>query len=207
MRIELTIKMLRESPIKWLKDENYVVNLIRLFGLADNLKISPYGEDNIYINNPGIYQVPEQWSKLLIFLSDFKLESYLEIGVFNGGNYLFTREYLKRFNPDIETFGLDIDHQYLNSDIQKLVTGLVIGTSETNKGKQFDFVFIDAMHTYEWVTKDWQNIGQYAKICAFHDINDKTLPDMARFWNELKKDKNYIEFLDKDIFGIGLTMA
>jgi len=204
MRIELTLKMLREAPLSWLKSENYISDLIRLFGLADNLKIGPYGEDNIYINDPGIYQVPEQLAKLLVYLSDKKINTYLEIGVFNGGNFLFTSEYLKRFNPALKTYGLDLDHRFLNPKIGALVNGLVTATSEDIQGSEIDYVFIDAEHSYEWVTKDWLNVGQHAKICAFHDINDKTLPDMARFWGKLKQDKNYKEFLDKGIFGIGV---
>jgi len=45
------------------------------------------------------WQYPNQFSKYLVRLSQFKVESYLEIGVRHGGTFVITVEYLSRFHP------------------------------------------------------------------------------------------------------------
>jgi hypothetical protein len=60
--------------------------------------------------------------------------------------------------------------------------------------KRFDLVFIDGNHENEWIQKDWQNVGQFAKICMLHDVQELTCPEIIKFWKNLKGKK--IEFLD-----------
>lgn len=59
----------------------------------------------------------------------------------------------------------------------------------------FDLCFIDANHTYPYVTKDFANYGPMARIVAFHDIGfyrkegmppHKMPIDVPRLWGEIK---------------------
>lgn len=57
-------------------------------------------------------------------------------------------------------------------------------------GKAYDFVFIDADHSYDASMRDYMNLGQYAKkMTVFHDIYaheyDNLNGGTVRMWNEV----------------------
>lgn len=63
-------------------------------------------------------------------------------------------------------------------------------TSEDYKGESYDFVFIDADHSYDGAMQDYLNIGQYAKkLTVFHDIYaheyDEYNGGTVRLWKEV----------------------
>jgi hypothetical protein len=67
------------------------------------------------------------------------------------------------------------------------------GTSHDLRGQPFDFCFIDGDHRYESVRSDYECVGQYARICAFHDIirpavapSRSEVNGVPRFWQELR---------------------
>jgi len=66
----------------------------------------------------------------------------------------------------------------------------------------YDFVFIDAGHSYEDVKADWENYGPMGKVIAFHDICYEPR-EVRRLWAEIKD-----EFITDEIvasrMGIGL---
>lgn len=77
----------------------------------------------------------------------------------------------------------------------------------------YDAVFIDANHTYEYVTKDWVSYGSMSrKIVAFHDINHtKPVPpgrkpiEVKRLWDHLKTQYSNLEYCyDDGHNGIGV---
>lgn len=194
--------LIRCLDLESLKNPEVVANLVMAFG------IMPWGPkttgpEMIFINQTGaaIGQTPDQIAKALVYLSKFKINSFCEIGVMHGGNFLFCSEYLRRFNPDIQCLGVDPTN-YLDSEIQEIIEkGIWLTfksvTSDGIAGMAFDFVFIDANHNKPWPAKDWENIGRYAKICGFHDLQDPLWPDVATFWTTLKcVKKEKVEFLD-----------
>jgi cephalosporin hydroxylase len=199
--------LIRLLPLETLKDEEIVLNLIRAFGIVQ-WGTPVFGEDEQWKNTSGdmagIYQTPGQLAKALIYLSQFKIQSYCEVGVFQGGNFLFVSEYLKRFNPDIQCTGVD-PSDYLNPEIRSMIeqSGFMkffAGTSETiGNENSFDLVFLDGDHSDEWITKDYNNLGKQAKICMMHDIQETSCPDVVAFWERLKstvKKKIVKEFLE-----------
>ena len=83
-------------------------------------------------------------------------------------------------------------------------------------GRNIDFLFIDADHTYEGVKKDFEMYSPLVKeggIIAFHDIAPNGLEDFTGgvpiFWKELKNDNfNYREFIsdiNQSGYGIGIA--
>jgi len=194
--------LIRLLDLESLRNYEIVVNLVRAFGIVQ-WGPPAFGEDekfkNISDSAAGIYQTPNQIAKALVYLSEFEINSYCEIGVFQGGNFLFVSEYLRRFNPEIRCVGIDPTH-YLNEEIKEIIKDEWFMTfkpitSDKIIGKEFDLVFIDGEHTGEWVKRDYENVGQYAKICMIHDIQEATCPDIGEFWKTIKG-KKPVTFLD-----------
>jgi hypothetical protein len=185
-----------------LRNPEVVANLVRAFG------IMPWGPNTTgpevdFIGTTGaqIGQTPDQIAKALVYLSRFKIDSFCEIGVMHGGNFIFCSEYLRRFNSDIKCMGVDPTN-YLDSEIREIIEKEMwltfkSVTSDEIAGMSFDLVFIDADHVAPWPAKDYENVGREAKICVFHDLQDPLWPDVAAFWAALKgAKKEKVEFLD-----------
>lgn len=194
--------IIRNLEIKSLKNHEVIANLIRAFGLVQ-WGPSVFGKDELFKNPSvemvGIYQVPSQLAKALVYLSEFKINSYCEIGIFQGGSFLFISEYLRRFNPEIQCTGIDPTN-YLNDEIRAIIDMEEFLcfrsiTSDQMAGQRFDLVFIDGDHTAKWVAKDWENLGRRAKICIVHDIQEVSCPDIIAFWKKIKN-RDSVEFLD-----------
>lgn len=186
-----------------------ILKIITDFGIVYEPR-SPYGEWNEFmVKDLGIYQTPGQIAEAIYFLSKHQINSYLELGVYHGGNYLLLSQFLKLFNPDVKCLGVDLDCRFLHAGIGEHVQ-VVSGTSNDYKGQSFDLVHIDADHQYASVKQDWENVGKYAKICMFHDINDDTCPGSKKLWNEIKQGKEVKEFLyqtdGKNVHGIGIII-
>lgn len=203
-------------PLEALKSPDVVANLVRAFGIV---QWGPpvFGDDEVF-KNPfpnmaGIYQTPDQLGKALVYLSGFEIKSYLEVGVFQGGCFLFVSEYLRRFNPEIQCLGID-PTGFLNDEIREIIDlsdwlRHAALTSEQIQGRKYDLVFIDGDHSAEWIKRDWENVGRHAATCMLHDIQETTCPHIIEFWKGLKgKGKTTVEFLDcsteSPLNGIGI---
>ena len=187
-----------------------IIKLVCDYGLCPEARPS-YGEWNNCIikerSEEGMFQTPKQIADAILELLKYDINTYAEVGIFKGGTYLLMTNILKMKNPSLESIGIDISDRNLTPDIKKYIN-LHIGTSEDFKGKKYDLVFIDADHSYEGVYTDYQNLGQYANIVMFHDINDNRCPGVVKFWNEIKEGKKYKEFTyqtdGENVHGIGL---
>lgn len=209
--------LLRCLDLASLKDAEVVVNLVRAFGLVQ-WGDDTFGQDTVFKNSAvdqaGIYQTPAQIAEALVYLSDFKITSYLEVGVFQGGNFLFTSEYLRRFNPGIQCLGVD-PTEYLNPEIRAIIEGEIFLSfksmnSDKLAGRGYDLVMLDGDHTAAGVKKDWENVGKHAKICMLHDIQGPICPDVVAFWKALKAErpdstvKECLKWTGKPTQGIGI---
>ena len=87
------INLIRLLPLEQLRNPEIIINLIRSFGLV---QWGPpvFGDDEAFKNRAvdmaGIYQIPAQLAGALIYLSRFEINSYAEVGVFQGGNFLLS---------------------------------------------------------------------------------------------------------------------
>lgn len=211
--------LITHLDIDKLRNINIIEDLIRAFGIVC-WGPPVFGEDEKYKNHSvdmaGIYQTPIQLAKALVYLSQFDIKSYLEIGTFQGGCFIFISSYLKRFNPQLECWAIDPTN-YLNDEVKAIIDTeewlhFLPVTSDKVKGNKYDLVFIDGDHSAEWVKRDWDNVGGLAKICMFHDIQDASCPDVVEFWNKIKtiEGKTIIEILDHNtnipLQGIGIIL-
>jgi len=206
--------LLRCLDIESLKNPDVIANLVRAFGIVQ-WPDPAFGEDEKFKNPSadmaGIAQTPNQIAKALVYLSDFEIKTYLEIGIFHGGNFLFVSEYLRRFNPEIQCLGID-PGEFLNNEICEIIEHedwLTFSkiTSDDIAKQKFDLVFIDGDHNDGWAERDYNNIGKFAQICMIHDIIYLACPEVGSFWKTVKNN-TAIEFLESSalpaIHGIGL---
>ena len=207
------LNKLATLPISQLKEAFRIAEIIRTIGLSFDPR-NLYGEDNVYMNHSrwGLWQCPEQLAPLLVKLSDFEINSWCEIGTFKGWTTTFVTAYLKRFNPQLSTITIDpINHQKDRTAWDELNIQYIEGCSEQLAGEKFDFCFIDGDHSANAVRQDFENLGRWARLCAFHDIQEELCPDVVKFWGTLKQKyprESISEYLhhsqNRKIMGIGL---
>jgi hypothetical protein len=160
----------------------------------------------------GLWQMPEELADLMVFLSDKKIESFLNIGTFNGLTFNLLSDFLYSFGCKK---CITIDPHNYNPPIDERFEYLTL-TSDNFKDQVFDLVFIDGDHSYNGVKKDYENVGRLAKYCIFHDIDDDFVRyginndgGVPRFWEEIKNEKKYMEFIDNSkpikVMGIGIV--
>ena len=204
------IKLIKESNLEDLKNNNYLENLIIKLGFnTEILREQP----KIVTDNGGgllIWQYPNQFSKYLCLLSEQKIQSYIEIGCRWGGTFVLTNEYLKRvlFNSMKKSVAVDvIDSPVLNYCISNNETQFIKIDSHSQEFKNymnnnyFDLIFIDGDHTYNGVKSDYEITKNSGKIFVFHDIINDVCPGVVQLWNELKNNENdkynFFEFTEQ----------
>jgi predicted O-methyltransferase YrrM len=156
--------------------------------------------------NLEVQQIPEEYCKLLNFFKNSKIESYLELGVANGGSFFTNSIFLQNTARTIHCVDClaykDAPHVQQTADkilskVNKLKTLFPKkefnffnqSTDEffLNNKRKYDCIFIDADHSYEGVTKDYLNSLEFVKkdgYLIFHDINN-VHTGVARCWNEV----------------------
>lgn len=160
------------------------------------------GEDIIYTQY-GMMQVVEEFAKLCCYISKLDVESAIEIGVNAGKSSYIMCALLSRRNHRLKYTCVDIyDVMDSFSSYYAVLPTLdkkIPTTSEDYIGISYDFVFIDADHSYNASILDWKNVGQFAKkVTCFHDIYaheyDNLNGGVVRTWKEvveLTKDKRH----------------
>lgn len=173
-------------------------------------------ESSVVINNRKI-RILHDKKELHVFydfLSDYTLQSWLEVGVFNGGGIYIWKELLS----DTATI-VGIDNKIVQTPISSLIRkdqqGSIVycDLSDTSRAKYeisairngFDAIFIDASHKYDAVKRDFETFSDMAEqLIIIHDIYryDK---DAGRFWNEIKESYDYVEIPNENkVIGYGI---
>jgi predicted O-methyltransferase YrrM len=155
---------------------------------------------------------PEERELFSTMLQQLKPQVVMEIGTAKGG---MLQLFCKNSPPTATIISLDLPNGKHGGGYPKwmgwayrwkfpkhgqklhLITGdsktqeSVCKVADTLKGRQVDFLFIDADHTYEGVKSDFNTYKHFVRpggIIAFHDINHfASMPDVNVdvFWSEL----------------------
>lgn len=174
---------------------NFILEMVLKFGLSKQ----PWDQwarltDSMNSSSFGLQQMPTEFSDFLLFLSKQNIVNSLEIGVLYGATAFVTAAVLQRVNPSAVYHMLDIEDHIVGFDRFASILNLrklIPNTSADIVGQQFDYVLIDADHSYNGAKTDYLNVGRYArKVVAFHDIHgheyDHQDGGIVRAWNEIR---------------------
>lgn len=188
-------RILAASPEE-LQDVDRLTRLVGAAGLAHDPR-GLYGADEVYCNRipRGLWQIPRQVARFLVFLSRRDVRTVLEIGTFTGYTFAVVMTYLSRFYSGAVGVTVDIaDARPARAVATGRFSGrFARGTAADFAGEVFDLCMIDADHSYDAVQADYEMVGARARLCMFHDINDQFVEEfpgnaggVPRFWRELK---------------------
>ncbi len=165
----------------------------------------------------GLQQIPEEFASFCNYISGLTVETAAEVGVYRGRSAFFLCAVLARKNPKLRYRMIDIydriDDFELFREVLPQLEKCIPSSSDDNKDEKFDFVFIDADHSYDASIKDFENVGLNAKtLVVFHDIYaheyDRENGGTVRTWKEViertagKKHREFSKFPDRWM-GIG----
>ena len=169
-----------------------------------------------------IKQVRSEILSLAKLIEKKKPKFLLEIGTANGGSlFLFT----KLAHPEAVIISIDLPegrfgggypkfkenfYQSFTTKKQKMILYRADSHSPDTYEKvklllnqeKLDFLFIDGDHTYQGVKTDFELYSPWVKtngIIGFHDIAkhpEGWEVDVDKYWNELKTNYTYQEFID-----------
>ncbi len=171
-----------------------------------------------YFSSAGIWQQPEELAAFLYHLQRYTIESFFEIGTFQGRTFQIIADFLTAINSN--TYCCTVDPVAHVQCVRDTRYNYYVGTSKDFVGRQFDLVFIDGDHSAESARADYENVGRHARLCAFHDIDDvfiaRAYPDggCPQMWQEVKTARAHtheiFEFVAADKpsqnMGIGLLV-
>jgi len=161
-------------------------------------------------------QYPTELAAFLCLLHQERkqLNSYLEIGVENGGTFFIIDSYLRVVCPTYEeSLGIDLSDRIhvmgLSEYRQRFPTCVFqqVNSHHFEVPKNFSCCLIDGDHSYDGVRADYLKLrGHVSRLIAFHDIAYRVKGyGICKLWDELDGDK--IEIIDRTALiplGIGV---
>ena len=187
--------------------------------------------DCFYCNTSGnlqLQQIPEEYSKFLNFIKDKKINSYLELGVGNGGSFLISSIFLQKTATRLHCVDSIAERDsHVKQTEEKIMSKINIlkrlftskdiqffnsttDTFFTRNNTMYDCIFIDADHTYDGVKNDYINAIKFINkggYIIFHDIANKGT-GVNELWEEIKNEYLYTEFKHKynevDFYNCGI---
>jgi hypothetical protein len=225
-RVLAAAERFRRASEAELHDLEWIHEVVCSVGLSPLAPIEETYADMAHLVNgthQGITQYPREFARWLHLLGQHEVRSYLEIGAFNGNTGCLATAYLQRLNPELRAVALDLFPSFLFYEKAGAMLPLeyrVGRTSYDYREEQFDAVFIDGDHNFDWAWADYQNVGRAARICGLHDIASEYYADTMVYggipavWELIRQRDGgpgveFHEFCDhpaEDRFGIGVRV-
>lgn len=224
-RVLGAVRQFQAAPIESLHDLEWVYGVVRSVGLAALFPSEEiYSDEAGFMNasHQGITQYPREFARWLVLLGGATVNSYIEIGCYNGATACLATAYLHRLNPSLRAVTVDVIPWFFFHPLVRDVIPLdyqVAKTSYDFQGQVFDAVFIDADHSFPWALADFRNVGERARLCGIHNVksrhflDNEALGGVTAAWELIKRDFGgpdieFIELFDHpgEYFGIGVRI-
>tara|TARA_B100000579_G_C22849354_1_gene866357 strand:+ start:5005 stop:5721 length:717 start_codon:yes stop_codon:yes gene_type:complete len=184
-KFSLNKKILRPEAKEWLSD-------------SDN-------EHDVVIAK----QYPQELAMYLKWVFDniLDIRSYFELGVERGGTYIAVSTLLKiaHGEDNIRCASLDIhptEFVTKYADLKSFSTQYTADSAKWDfpEKESWDLIFLDGMHTYDYVKNDYDKAKHKCRYLGFHDINLQGYAGgVPKLWNEVKGEHKVIaEFHNSD---------
>jgi hypothetical protein len=189
-----------------MKTLQQILDSVLVAGLYDDGRAIYPERFRPYFSKTGSWQQPEELAALLHYLQDYPIQSFLEIGTFQGRTFKVIADFLTELNPQVRCCTVD---PIVHSDrLEDPRYTYILGTAEAVAHDSFDLVLIDGDHATNSVRSDFERVGRQAKICVFHDIEDQFIAadypggGAPRVWADLRRElaqtHAVIEFIAPD---------
>ena len=187
------IKRIIDASDDEMNNIDCILDLVRIYGITPLPWLQELDNTIVYTEN-GMIQVPDEFALFCKMLSSEKIDTAIEIGVYRGRSSYFMCALLYRNNPSLRYDMVDIcdslDEFEEFAKVLPCLNKCIPGTSKDYVNQQYDFVFIDADHSYEGAMADYLNVGRHAKrMVCFHDIYaheyDSLSGGIVRCWEEV----------------------
>jgi glycosyltransferase involved in cell wall biosynthesis len=187
-------------------DYEWMLNRVHRYGVFCFPDDWMQGELNTNYFVYGLQQIPEEFAAFCNYIAGIEVGIAAEIGVYRGRSSFFICAVLARENRNLRYKMIDLfdridDFEKFKDKLPQLEK-VIPSCSDDYKNVSFDFVFIDADHSYDASINDYNNVGQSAKVAtAFHDIYaheyDHENGGTVRTWKEVMErtaDKEHAVF-------------
>ncbi len=169
------LKRFIKATDREMASREWLLAVVKEFGIFCYINNYLDWDDDINWNFYGLLQMPEEFAGFLGTLNTLSIANAIEIGVAAGRSSYLMSAVLYRNNKKLSYDMVDIldnlDHFDEYKAILPCLNKRIPTTSDDYIGKEYDFVFIDADHSYDASIKDYENVGRFArKIVAFHDV-------------------------------------
>jgi predicted O-methyltransferase YrrM len=155
--------------------------------------------DLLIENDPPTFQSAYELESLLAIYTKQQPRTMLEVGTYYGGTL---KRFLESTAPGATIVSVDMPPHEVNSErFQGWAAAAgqdlhyLVGDNRDHRIIEqvaafgpYDFVFIDADHSYVDVSHDWAIYGAMARpggIVAFHDINPREGYGVSQLWHEI----------------------
>lgn len=192
-QIEIIKEILNASEAE-VTDYTWMYRKIAEYGVFPFEQNIGGSQKDVFWSALGVCQTIEEFVEFCNYISRLTIKTAIEIGVFRGRSSYLMCALLARKTPDLRYVLVDIEDNLKEyekfREILPWLDKRIPSTSEDYRKQRFDFVFIDADHSYTASIRDYINCGQYAKkITVFHDIYchewDKADGGTVRTWEEV----------------------
>ena len=224
-RVLEAIRHFQNAPVAKLHELEWVYGVVCSVGLAILFppeEIYADEADLMLGSRQGITQYPREFARWLLLLGESNVNSYLEIGCYNGATACLASAYLHRLNPGLRAVTADITPWFIFHPLVRDLIPLEYHVPKTSfdfRAERFDAVFIDGDHSFPWALADFRNAGEEARLCGLHDVKSRyffeneLVGGVSAVWELVKRDYagpgiEFIELFDHpaEYFGIGVRI-
>jgi cephalosporin hydroxylase len=187
------VEAIRAAPLEALRSAAWLeYEFLPFLGLNDLGTFPPHLKE---FCGKGVksWQWPNQFAPYLATLSARKIDSYMELGLFHGGTFIITVEYLRRFNPSVTAVGIDMDVKPGVRAYQEIAEDITIIEGNTRSAEAlrvmasriWGLVLVDGDHSEQGCWADYQAVRNFTRLAAFHDISNDVFPGVGAVWTRL----------------------